>query len=93
MCTRETIDAFDSTSPHDIQQDATTMDTTRRLKAHNSNCKRLTTYRVIHSTTQREESIVEDLTNFAQERRAFNLISLLRRERGQIGSWPTAQAE
>jgi hypothetical protein len=43
--------------------------------------------------TQREGFIVVDLTISAQESKAFNLSSLLRREReGQIGSWPTAQA-
>jgi len=61
-CTRKTINALDSTLPHDIHQDATTMDTTRRLTAHNNHCKRFTTYRVVRLTAQREKSVVANLT-------------------------------
>jgi hypothetical protein len=74
---------LDSTTPLDDRQDATTMNTTRRLKVHS---RRLQAINKIDSLgyaryEHKEESIVVDCTISAQESRAFNLSSLLRRER------------
>jgi hypothetical protein len=78
-----------------------TQGTQQELQALTTNDIRRTTrtisrkpHKVLRTVQSRMgESIVAEFTIAAQKSRAFNLSPLLGEREGQIGSWPTAQAE